>query len=85
MLGIRPEFVQIADNGVLSMQAYATLPSGLETTIKLKKGNSIISSIQFGSIDYEVDHELRCNIISDKICLFEKESTNLVSLGSIIF
>ncbi|MBR5932315.1 MAG: ABC transporter ATP-binding protein [Lachnospiraceae bacterium] len=85
VLGIRPELIQISDDGALAMSAYATLPTGLETTIKLKKGDTIISSIQFGSIDYEVDRELRCDIISDKICLFGKDSTDLVSMGSITF
>lgn len=83
VLGIRPEFIQISEDGPLSASAYATLPSGLETTIKLKKGDEIISSIQFGSIDYEVDQALHCSVISEKICLFDKQSTNLVALGRI--
>ena len=85
VLGIRPELIRISDDGALAMSAYATLPSGLETTIKLKKGDTIISSIQFGAIDYEVDRELRCDITGDKICLFEKESTDLAAMGSICF
>lgn len=85
ILGIRPEYVQIDEDGVLGTTAYATLPTGLETTIKLKKDDKIISSIQFGSIDYDTDQELRCNIVGDKICLFRKDDTNLVSIGSIVF
>ena len=85
ILGVRPEYVRIEENGVLAMSAYATLPSGLETTIKLKKDDIIISSIQFGSIDYETDQELRCSITGDKICLFRKDDSSLVSLGSLVF
>ena len=85
VLGIRPELIRICDDGALSMSAYATLPSGLETTIKLKKGDTILSSIQFGAIDYEVDRELRCDITGDKTCLFGKKSTGLAAMGSIRF
>ena len=85
VLGIRPELIRISDTGALTMSAYATLPSGLETTIKLKKGETIISSIQFGAIDYEVDRELHCDIIGDRACLFEKDSTGLAAMGSVSF
>ena len=85
VLGIRPELIRISDTGALTMSAYATLPSGLETTIKLKKGETIISSIQFGAIDYEVDRELHCDIIGDRACLFEKDSTGLAAIGSVSF
>ena len=43
------------------------------------------TGIQFGAIDYEVDRELHCDIIGDRACLFEKDSTGLAAMGSVSF
>ncbi len=82
-LGIRPEFVRICDNGKLETIAYSTLPSGLETTVKLKKGDQIISSIQFGAVDYPVDKKINCDVVGNTVCVFDKESKNLLMMGSV--
>ena len=79
-LGIRPEFLPIVDGGALTGTAYSTLPAGMETTIKIKIDDTILSSVVFGSIDYAVDQEITFNIVGDGIVLFDGH--NRVSLGS---
>ena len=81
MIGIRPEYIRICDGGKLETIAYSTLPSGLETTVKLKRGDQIISSIQFGSIDYKVDEKISCEIVGDTVCIFDKSSEELLMMG----
>lgn len=44
ILGIRPEFFTITDDGKISATAYSTLPAGMETTVKVKLKDEIISS-----------------------------------------
>ena len=79
-LGIRPEFLPIVDGGALTGTAYSTLPAGMETTIKIKIDDTILSSVVFGSIDYAVDQEIKFNIVGDGIVLFDGH--NRVALGS---
>lgn len=82
-VGFRPEFMKIAEDGKISATVYSTLPSGLETTIKLKIGEEIISSVVFGASDYVTDEELRCNIAGNNVCVFDKDGQK-VAMGQLI-
>ena len=80
-LGIRPEFLPIVDDGALTGTAYSTLPAGMETTIKIKIGDTILSSVVFGAIDYAVDQEIKFDIVGEGIVLFDGH--NRAALGSV--
>ena len=80
-LGIRPEFLPIVDNGALKGTAYSTLPAGMETTVKIKIDETLLSSVVFGSVDYGVDQEIEFNIVGNGIVLFNGK--NRVALGSV--
>ena len=80
-LGIRPEFLPIVDDGAIKGTAYSTLPAGMETTVKIKIHDTILSSVVFGSIDYAIDQEIAFNIAGDGIVLFADKDR--VALGSV--
>lgn len=80
-LGIRPEFLPIVDGGSLKGTAYSTLPAGMETTVKIKINDTILSSVVFGSVDYGVDQEIDFNIVGNGIVLFANQ--NRIALGSV--
>ncbi len=82
-LGIRPEFFTIKEGGKIKATAYSTLPSGMETTVKVRLADELISSVVFGAIDYKVDQPIECDIIGDQVCIFDKETTNRVSIGKL--
>ena len=81
-VGIRPEFLPISDSGNIVGSVYSTLPSGMETTVKIKVGDTILSSVMFGSLNYDVDTDIRFSICSDKILLFENVSGRMFASGS---
>lgn len=83
VIGIRPECVGITEEGKIKAQIYSTLPSGMETTVKVKIENEIISSVIFGAIDYTVDEIVSLNIIGNSICLFDKASTKRIAVGTL--
>ena len=83
VIGIRPEFLPITKKGKIKGLAYSTLPAGMETTVKIRIGETILSSVVFGSIDYAVDEEINFDIAGKGIVLFDKETGNKLSLGSI--
>ena len=43
----------------------------------------LISSVVFGAIDYKVDQSINCDIVGDQVCVFDKESSNLIAQGSL--
>ena len=80
-LGVRPEFLPIVDGGELTGTAYSTLPAGMETTIKIKIGDTILSSVVFGAIDYAVDQEIKFSVVGNGIVLFDGHDR--IALGSL--
>ena len=83
VLGIRPEFLPIKEKGKLSGLAYSTLPTGMETTVKIDFAGDILSAVVFGSIDYGVDEEIRFDIVGDGIILFDAVTKKNIALGSV--
>ena len=83
VIGIRPEFLPIKEGGAIHGLAYSTLPAGMETTVKIKIGEEILSSVVFGSIDYDVDEKITFDIVGNGIVLFDATTKNQVTLGSV--
>lgn len=82
ILGIRPEFLLIKNDGAINGLAYSTLPSGMETTVKIDLKQKILSAVQFGAVDYAFDQKIKFDIIGKNIVLFDKESGKSIALGS---
>ena len=83
VLGVRPEFLPIVQGGPL--RGNSTLPAGMETTVKLSCGGTMLTSVVFGCVDYAVDTELPLNIVGDNIALFDQASGQSVGFGSVTF
>ena len=84
VIGLRPEHIEIDENGSMNSSIYSTLPSGLETVIKLKINNTILTSVAFGGVDYKVNEPIRTHFNSNKYILFNNDSRENFSMGTII-
>ena len=62
---------------------YSTLPAGMETTVKLRLNDDVITGVVFGSVDYAVNTPLNINFNGNKIILFDKNTTNRIAFGSL--
>ena len=82
IIGIRPEYVKCNDEGIEGL-IYSSLPGGMETTIKIDVGGTIVTSVEFGIIDYPVDTKTKINFTGDNIVLFDSQSTNRLANGSL--
>lgn len=83
MLGIRPEHVSINEWGDLEGEIYSSLPSGMETIVRLKLDQLMLTSVVFGGIDFAVGQKVKVGLPSAKNILFDKSSTNILTLGEI--
>ena len=82
VIGIRPEFVNLEEGGLIG-KIYATLPAGMETTVKLQVGDYILTSVMFGNVDYKVNDEMNFEIAGDGIILFDKKSGKNIGKGTL--
>lgn len=82
VLGVRPEYVTISEDG-LEGEVYSSLPSGMETTVKIKYGDDILTSVVFGIIDYAVGTPIKIKFNSNNIVVFDKASTNRIAIGEL--
>ena len=85
VIGIRPEFISLNDNGVISGEIYNALPSGMETTVKIRLNEFILTGVIFGGVDYKVGSNCKFNFTGKEILLFDRKSGKLLSQGSLKF
>ena len=71
VVGIRPEFVHITDGEGPEATVYSTLPSGMETTVRLDKGGTGITAVVFGGVDYPADSKVHFTF-SGRAILFDR-------------
>jgi len=82
VLGIRPEFLRLGQ-GSHTGKVYATLPAGMETTVKIEVGDQVLTSVEFGSVDYAVNTAVAFQVHGDGIILFDKTSGDKLGKGSV--
>ena len=82
VVGIRPEFLHIGD-GPIESKVYATLPSGMETMVKLNVGSDTLTAVAFGSVDYPFNMPLDLDIVGNGIVLFDGKTENRLALGTV--
>ena len=83
VIGIRPEFLRIDSEGKLESEIYNALPAGMETTVKLRIGKYILTSVIFGGVDDKIGAKAHIDIVGKEIALFDRKSQKLISLGRI--
>ena len=83
VLGVRPEFLPIREHGRLSGLTYSTLPTGMETTVKVVCGDSMLTSVVFGSVDYPIDTPVTLDVVGSGVALFDRESGKSVGFGTV--
>lgn len=74
ILGIRPEHIQLSEQGQVEGIIYSSLPSGLETVFKIDVSGILLTSIAFGGIDYPPNTPVRLDFNSNKYILFDKHN-----------
>jgi len=82
-LGLRPEHVSLSEGGAIKSKVYSTLPSGMETIVIVKVKDTLLTSVAFGGLDYEVDSEIGLSLNYDNYILFDKTGGGNIAAGSL--
>jgi ABC-type sugar transport system ATPase subunit len=86
IIGIRPEFLKVDPQGTLEGEIYSALPSGMETTVKIKVGHDyLLTGVVFGGVDYKIGEKVRLSADGEGILLFDRKSGQMVAHGKISF
>jgi len=83
IVGARPENVRVNGDGGLPGKIYSTLPSGMETIVKVQHDSQLLTSVVFGSVDYPIDGDVTVDFAGDKCILFDKETGEKLATGTI--
>ncbi len=81
VLGIRPEAIDIESNGSVDATIYGAMPTGMESTLKLRVGDFLLTSVVFGNRVYTIDQKEKININGNDILLFDRKSGKLITAG----
>ena len=82
VVGIRPEYIRISDEGTRHATVYSTLPAGMETTVKLDVEGTMLTAVVFGDVDYPVDCPVKFDFSKTAI-LFDKATGKNIACGTL--
>jgi ABC-type sugar transport system ATPase subunit len=83
LLGIRPEFIKRAEKGEKGIEAeiYSALPTGSETTVRLKVGDFLLTGVIYGGVDFEIGEKFDITFQGHGVLLFDRTSGKMISRG----
>ena len=82
VLGIRPEFIDI-EGGNVEGEIYGAMPTGMESTVKIRLGDYLLTGVVFGSTLYTIGTKVNLSIKGDGIVLFDRKSGKKIATGSL--
>ena len=83
VLGIRPEFLDIVDDSCLEGEIYGAMPTGMESTIKVRVGDFLLTGVVFGSTLFTIGDTVQMDVTGTDILLFDRKSGVCVSAGQL--
>ena len=83
VLGIRPEFLSITGGGNVECEIYGAMPTGMESTVKVRIGEYLLTGVVFGSTLFAIGSKIHVDISGDNVMLFDRRSGQCIALGAL--
>ena len=84
VVAIRPEAIGITSGEGLHTTIYGAMPTGMESTLKLRFGDYLLTGVIFGNTAYKIGENVNININGDDILLFDRRSGMRVATGYLV-
>lgn len=84
VVAIRPEAIGITSGEGLHTTIYGAMPTGMESTLKLRFGDYLLTGVIFGNTAYKIGENVNININGDDILLFDRRSGMRVATGHLV-
>ncbi len=83
VIGIRPEFVEISEHEKFEGEVYSSMPTGMETTVRVAIGNYLLTGVMFGGVVYKLGDKVKVGFKGNNAILFDRRSGEVITLGSL--
>lgn len=83
VLGIRPEFINITEDKGAEGEIYGAMPTGMESTIKLRIDDYLLTAVVFGNRIFSIGAITKVYVEGNNVLLFDRKSGNLIAMGSL--
>ena len=83
VLGIRPEFLSITGGGNVECEIYGAMPTGMESTVKVRIGEYLLTGVVFGSTLFTIGSRLPLEITGSNVMLFDRSSGRRITSGTL--
>ena len=83
VIGVRPEFLRIYDEGPLEGEIFSAMPTGMETTVKVRVGDYLLTGVVFGGVTYRLGQKVRLGFAGDGVLLFARMNGRLIAKGTL--
>jgi len=85
VLAVRPERIRITEKkeGTLEAVVYGAMPSGMESTLKIRVGDYLLTGVIFGDVTYPIGARVRIDLFGREVLLYDRASGRLVTGGTI--
>lgn len=83
VIAVRPEAIKIDDNGTIEGIIYGAMPTGMESTVKIRIGDYLLTAVIFGGVIYQIGAKVRINIDGNNILLYDCKSGKYIASGSV--
>ena len=83
IVGVRPEFLKLSENGAVEGEIYSAMPTGMETTVRIRIGDYLLTGVVFGGVLYRIGEKVRIDFDGSGVVLFSRRNGRLISLGSV--
>ena len=83
LIGVRPEFIDIKSGKGLDGEIYGVMPTGMETTLKIRVGDFLLTGVVFGSDVFKIGTKVKVSFNSAKVMLFDRKSGKRICSGEL--
>lgn len=84
VIGVRPEFLKIHDKGSFAGEIYSSMPTGMETTVRINIGNYLLTGVVFGDVTFDIGSKINFDLDTKNILLFSRKTQRMICKGHLI-
>lgn len=84
VIGVRPEFLNIHEKGAFTGEIYSSMPTGMETTVRINIGNYLLTGVVFGDVTFEIGAKINFDIDTKNSILFSRKTQKMICKGQVV-
>jgi len=85
LIGVRPEFLDIQSGEGIDGEIYGVMPTGMETTVKVRVEDFLLTGVVFGSDIFTIGTKVKMGVKGCQVMLFDRKSGQRIAVGSLKF